>query len=155
MNDITHARVRLSQMLELAIKELNNLNQTDSRLFAKPFTAASANELPNNPELGERVEAFVARFGRLQDALGNKLIPTYLAASGETPATFIENLDRAERLGLVADAQKWIDIRQLRNQMGHEYGSDPTTLASALNAAHGFIPNLAEVAQSLREHTGL
>jgi len=110
--------------------------------------------LPDNPELGERVEAFVARFGRVQDALGNKLIPTYLAASGETPATFIENLDRAERLGLIADAQKWMDISQLRNQMVHEYVSNPVALASALNAAHGFIPNLAEVVQWLRERAG-
>jgi len=67
------------------------------------------------------VDAFVARFGRLQDTLGDKLLPAWLAAHGEKTATFIENLDRAEQLGLVEDAQAWIDMRRLRNQMIHEY----------------------------------
>jgi len=37
-----------------------------------------AQDLENNIELAERVEAFVARFGRLQDTLGDKLLPTLL-----------------------------------------------------------------------------
>ena len=50
------------------------------------------------------MEAFVGRFGRLQDTLGDKLLPAYLAAEGEFPGTALDNLDRAERLGLLPSA---------------------------------------------------
>lgn len=131
---------RLSKIVE---KELTHLLITDRRLFAEPFTVLRAKRLADDIDLAERVEAFVSRFGRLQDTLGDKLLPAYLAAHGEKSATFMENLDRAERLGLIADAQAWIDTRRLRNQMVHEYVEDPAVLASALQAGHEFVPALA------------
>lgn len=138
--------LRLSTIVE---RELAHLLITDKRLFVEPFTVERATRLAENVDLAERVEAFVSRFGRLQDTLGDKLLPTFLAAHGERPATFIENLDRAERLGMVPDAQAWIDARRLRNQMVHEYVEDPIVLASALQAGHEFVPVLAAVVQWL------
>ena len=134
---------RLSILVE---KELKHLLSTNSRLFAEPFTAEKAIRLGEDEDLAERTEAFVSRFGRLQDTLGDKLLPAYLVVHGERTATFMENLDRAERLGLIRDAQAWFDMRQLRNQMVHEYIDDPVVLATALQAAHRFVPELAAVA---------
>ena len=144
---------RLRQLTLLVNKELAHLQVTDARLFAAPFTEQRARQLDQDIDLAERVEAFVSRFGRLQDTLGDKLLPAYLAAHGERPATFVENLDRAERLGLIKDAQAWLDMRRLRNQMVHEYVEDPLVLASALNAAHTFVPELAAVAERLKMHS--
>ncbi len=144
---------RLRQLTLLVNKELAHLQVTDARLFAAPFTEQRARQLDQDIDLAERVEAFVSRFGRLQDTLGDKLLPAYLAAHGERMATFVENLDRAERLGLIKDAQAWLDMRRLRNQMVHEYVEDPLVLASALNAAHTFVPELAAVAERLKMHS--
>lgn len=144
-----HAQKRLERVLVLVRKELRHLLATDRRLFAEDFTPARVRQLEQDEELAERVEAFVSRFGRLQDTLGDKLLPAYLAAHGERTATFVENLDRAERLGLVRDAQSWFDMRRLRNQMVHEYIDDPVVLASALQAGHAFVPELAATAQRL------
>jgi hypothetical protein len=68
---------------------------------------------------------------------------------GEKIATFVDNLDRAERLGLIENAQTWIDLRRLRNQMIHEYVEDPAVLASALEAGHAFVAVLVAVAKRL------
>jgi hypothetical protein len=144
---------RLRQLTLLVNKELAHLQVTDARLFDAPFTEQRARQLDQDIDLAERVEAFVSRFGRLQDTLGDKLLPAYLAAHGERMATFVENLDRAERLGLIKDAQAWLDMRRLRNQMVHEYVEDPLVLASALNAAHTFVPELAAVAERLKMHS--
>jgi hypothetical protein len=144
---------RLRQLTLLVNKELAHLQVTDARLFAAPFTEQRARQLDQDIDLAERVEAFVSRFGRLQDTLGDKLLPAYLAAHGERMATFVENLDRAERLGLIKDAQAWLDMRRLRNQMVHEYVEDPLVLASALNAAHTFVPEFAAVAERLKMHS--
>lgn len=144
------AAQRLQQLLQLAERELAHLLLTDRRLFSEPFTPARAVQLERDPDLAERVDAFVARFGRLQDTLGDKALPTYLVAHGERIATFIDNLDRAERLGLIRDAQQWMDMRKLRNLMIHEYVEDPAVLASALQAAHAFVAELAAVVERLR-----
>ena len=42
---------------------------TDSRLFARPFTAETAACLDEDQEMSERVDAFVARFSRFQPGL--------------------------------------------------------------------------------------
>ena len=93
----------------------------------------------------ERVEAFVARFSRLQDTLGDKLLPALLLALGEPVGAVIDNLDRAERLGFVASADDWLATRRLRNRMVHEYVEDPAVLAESLRQGHALVPMLLDV----------
>ncbi|RMG32761.1 MAG: hypothetical protein D6720_12720 [Gammaproteobacteria bacterium] len=140
---------RLERLVGLARKELRHLQLTDERLFSQPFDTERAASLDNDVDLSERVDAFVARFGRLQDTVGDKLLPAWLLAHGEKTRTFIDNLDRAERIGLIEDAQAWLDMRRLRNQMIHEYVEDPQVLASALQAGHAFVPTLAATVERL------
>lgn len=138
---------RLSFLSRVTDKECRHLLDTDARLFATPFTSASAQLISADALLAERLDAFVARFSRLQDTVGDKLLPALLDAVGETPGTAMDNLDRAEKFGWIASADSWMEMRRLRNQMVHEYIEDPTVLASALNAGHGFVSVLAEAAQ--------
>ncbi len=99
---------RLQFLVRVVRKERPHLAVTDQRLFAVPFTRAQAADLENNPDLAERVEAFVGRFGRLQDTLGDKLLPVLLAAMGKGASSAIDNLDRAERLGMLKSADDWM-----------------------------------------------
>jgi hypothetical protein len=133
---------RLAFLLRVVSRAGDHLMLTDDRLFAAPFDVARAERLLVDHDLAERVEAFVGRFARLQDTLGDKLIPVVLAALGEKPGAAIDNLDRAERLGFIHSADEWLTMRQLRNQMVHEYVEDPAVLAGALASAHAFVPSL-------------
>lgn len=134
--------LRLQFLTRTVRKECQHLATTDQRLFGDPFTRQRAGLIETDLDLAERVEAFVGRFGRLQDTLGDKLLPLLLAALGETAAAAIDNLDRAERLGLIASADEWMTMRRLRNQMVHEYVEDLAVLASALQTGHDFVPAL-------------
>lgn len=58
-------------------KECQHLVTTDQRLFGDPFTPERASQLESDPDLAERVEPFVGRFGRLQDTIGDKLLPVF------------------------------------------------------------------------------
>ena len=91
----------------------------------------------------------MGRFARLQDTVGDKLLPVLLTALGDVPAEAIDNLDRAERLGFIVSADEWMTLRKLRNQMVHEYVEDLTVLASALQTGHGFVPTLIGAANRL------
>jgi len=91
------------------------------RLFANLFTVEGAQRVEADPVLAERLDAFVSRFGRLQDTVGDKLLPALLSALAETLGPAIDNLDKAEKLKLIESADGWMEIRRLRNQMVHEY----------------------------------
>lgn len=134
--------LRLQFLVRVVRKECKHLSTTDQRLFGDLFTPEQATRLEEDPDLAERVEAFVGRFGRLQDTVGDKLLPLLLTALGEKPSAAIDNLDRAERLGLIKSADEWMTMRNLRNQMIHEYIEDPVVLSSALQTGHTFVPAL-------------
>ena len=48
-----------------------------------------------------RAYPFSARFGRLQDTVMDKVLPRLLLAGGENAGSAIDNLNHADRLGLV------------------------------------------------------
>ncbi|MEW6414096.1 MAG: hypothetical protein AB1482_02455 [Pseudomonadota bacterium] len=146
--------LRLQFLARVVRKECRHLAGTDQRLFVDPFTPERAARLETDADLAERVAAFVGRFGRLQDTLGDKLLPVLLAALGETPAAAIDNLDRAERLGWIPSADEWMTVRKLRNQMVHEYVEDMAVLASALQTAHAFVPMRIGAANKLLAEIG-
>ena len=61
------ARERLAFLLETVVLEAEHLQATDGRLFAETFTADRAASLRADALLAERLDAFAARFARLQD----------------------------------------------------------------------------------------
>lgn len=141
--------LRLQFLVRVVRKECKHLSITDQRLFGSLFTPEQATRLEEDPDLAERVEAFVGRFGRLQDTVGDKLLPLLLIALGEKSSAAIDNLDRAERLELIKSADEWMTMRNLRNQMVHEYIEDPVVLSSALQTGHVFVQTLIAAANKM------
>lgn len=146
-------RERLSGLLKTAQAELLHLQQTDQRLFGAPFSTESLVIQLTDIDFSERVDAFVARFGRLQDLLGDKLLPAWLKAMEESVGAVLENLDRAEKLGLIDGADDWLAVRKLRNLMVHEYIDRAETLHMALYAAHAHVDMLARTVQRFKQRT--
>jgi len=103
---------RLLFLAKVVRREIKHLQSTDNRLFAQPLTPALVAQLDSDEDLAERVEAFISRFGRLQDTLGDKLLPNLLAFVGERTATAVDNLDRAERLGWIKSSDSWLETRK-------------------------------------------
>ncbi|CAK0747944.1 H393 [Gammaproteobacteria bacterium] len=76
------------------------------------------------------------RYAKLQDTMGEKLLPGILDLIQEPlpeKATFIEKLWRLERLGVIESAKLWKELRELRNQIAHEYHEQPEIKAAVLN----------------------
>ena len=142
-------QARLQFLCRVVEKESRYLLETDARLFAEAMSPAALQRIAEDPLLAERLDAFVSRFGRLQDTLGDKFLPALLEAMAERRGVAIENLDRAEKLGWLDSTDVWLDIRKLRNQMVHEYIEDLTILSSALNTGHQFVPVLIDTANRL------
>lgn len=140
---------RLHFLVRVTEKEAAHLEITDGRLFARPLDAKALASLEQDVALSEQVDAFVSRFARLQDTLGDKLLPIYLELLGEPRAAAIDNLNRAEKLGLVESAEQWMSLRFLRNQMVHEYIEDLQKLAAALELGHRNVATLVATAKRI------
>jgi hypothetical protein len=138
---------RLEFLARVTDKECQHLLDTDARLFGDLFTIEAARKIDIDPILAERLDAFVSRFGRLQDTVGDKLLPVLLTALAEKPGPAIDNLDKCEKFGFIESADAWMEMRRLRNQMVHEYIEDLAVLASALRTGHAFVPTLVASAR--------
>ena len=138
--------IQANHLLNVVEKELRHIKQTDQRLFGNKLTLEDIERLDENYELSERVEAFVSRFGRLQDTLGDKVLPLLLKTTGEKFGPLVDNLARAEKLGWLESSSDWMLARHLRNKMVHEYIDDPKDLLDALREGHVLL-SMLEFAQ--------
>jgi len=140
---------RLTFLRRVVDKEIHHLNYSAGKLFNAPFTVERAKQLNTNDELAEQLEAFTSRFCRLQDTLGDKLLPTWLDVLEEKATVAIDNLDKAEKIGVLPSVELWLELRQLRNQMIHEYIEDLDILVDALQAAYKNIEFIVGVANAI------
>jgi hypothetical protein len=91
----------------------------------------------------------------MQDTIVDKLIPTVLRGAGELVAAAIDNLDRLERLGLIASADQWLEMHGLRNRPVHEYfdrPEGPEDLAPALERTCRLADLIHRNYSSIREY---
>ena len=139
-------KLRLQFLSRVVKKEANYLQAPDARLFAKALDVSDLQRIAQDALLAERLDAFVSRFGRLQDTLADKFLPALLDAMAETRGAATENLDRAEKLGWLDSTDDWLVMRKLRNQMVHEYIEDLVILCDSLKAGHAFVSTLVKTA---------
>ena len=136
MDIIKTEQKRFLSLLEIVRREGDLLLKTDARLFKVNIDAAWVERLENDEDLAERLDVFVSRFGCMQDTLGDKLVPSLLKSLAEKLGSALDNLNRAEKLGLLTSVVEWLDVRNLRNKLVHEYMVDTDEFAMALNQAH-------------------
>ena len=113
-----------------------------------PFDATAVAAI--NPAQRRLLDQIAYRFGKLQDSLGEKVLPGLLLAAQEPvapEATFVEKLQRLERLGAVRSAADWKLLRELRNALAHDYPDAPELQAAWLNRLMSSIPMLLAMAQ--------
>lgn len=136
MTSLPANKTRLLTTLETTRKELNHLAYSWRQLFVTRHVDAQwVVALKDYPDEAVVLEAFVSRFARLQDTLAAKAIPLWLEALAEPTSSQIENLNKAERLGVINSTEDWLAARQIRNQLVHEYMVSADDLVAALAIA--------------------
>jgi len=121
--------------LEVAKKEKLHLAYTHRTLFDQEINLQWVHSLSIREELAEKIDAFVGRFGRLQDHIGEKLIPRFAMLLGESPKSLLDMLAYAERMGWLDSAEVFIGARKLRNLLVHEYMENAELFLESLQAA--------------------
>lgn len=128
--------LRLCVLFDVVRREVAHLQFSRHQLFElQTPTIEWLNSLEHRPEDAVILEAFVSRFARLQDTLAGKLIPAWLMALQENSASQLENLTKAEKLGVLDNVEDWLAARNMRNQLVHEYVQNMDDMLEALEMA--------------------
>ena len=100
-------------------------------------------------------DQFIYRFSKLQDAMGKRLFRQLLEALEEdiSGLPFIDVLYRMEKLNLLRDAKEWIDLRQTRNIVSHEYPFFREVQMEELNLLPADAEKLSSIWTKLKEYT--
>jgi hypothetical protein len=133
MPDLT-ARDRLDAQLVICSVHRKRLEWALAHLEADiPLTPESYSSL--DEDRIEHWDQLIYRFGKLQDQLGEKVLPTLLEVLAEPVAgkPFLDQLARLEQLDVIPSVDVWLTLRKARNASAHEYTFHPTEGAILLN----------------------
>ncbi len=97
------------------------------------------------------IDQYLYRFSKLQDAIGEKLfkliISKYDELSEKRP--FIDILNKLE---IINSAEDWRILRQIRNDLAHEYDDDPDRTSNLLNTIYAKKPLIEAIYLKLKAH---
>lgn len=115
-----------------------------------PVTAEKINHLTHQ-ELSF-FELYASRFSKLQDFMGSNLFTAVLENTGEETETltFIDKLNKLEKLQIIKNANEWKKMRNIRNILSHEYPDRPEITADIFNTAFACGPMLLETLEQVK-----
>ena len=93
--------------------------------------------LYDDKEKIKTIDAFIFRFIKLQDFMGDKLFKELLKRVGEykDSMSLIDVLDKLEKLEIINDSDKLIDFSVLRNKLTHEYPDNKEDVIEGIKLA--------------------
>lgn len=130
MKNLKSILIRRFQKAEKHFEALTDYkNSIDQILTSKNIFAV---DTFNNLSVNEKalLDAYLKRFSSLQDFLGAKIFPLVFELAGFPSTKMSEVISNAEKEGIIDSISDWIELRQIRNELEHEY---PDELVEALN----------------------
>ena len=140
---------RLAAVLWEADRHLDTLTEALAAWSAAPAITWQA--LESDRGRVRIVDQLLFRFIKLQDTVGERLIPATLAGLREPFEDWPmrDRLNRLEKLGYL-DVDNWLAWREVRNRLAHEYPDQPELRFAALRAAIDAAKDLTVLYRSWR-----
>jgi hypothetical protein len=102
------------------------------------------------------IDQLIFRFTKLQDELGNNTFRFLLAFLQEDIADkpFRDILNILERLKIIDSADTWLTLRELRNDLMHEYPEMEAESVDKLNYLFLQLPLMENILKVIESHIG-
>jgi len=83
------------------------------------------------------IDTFIYRFIKLQDMMGDKLFKIFLDEIGEYKdnMSLLDVLDKLEKFEIINDSYEWMEYRNLRNKLTHEYPNNEEDIVEGIQLA--------------------
>jgi len=100
------------------------------------------------------IDAFIFRFIKLQDFMGDKLFKDILKAVGDYKdnMSLIDILDKLEKLEIIKNADHWINYRAVRNKLTHEYPDNQEEILEGINLAIIYFEEINQILNGIMSY---
>ena len=142
---------RLQREFEVCDKHILRINEALEELSSTlPLTNESYAQLSS--EQIRCIDQFIFRFSKLQDAMGAKIFRYILEYLDEdvTSLPMRDILNRLEKYKFLPDANEWIYIRELRNEIAHDYPLMENDVVNILNELFSKVNTLYGIYDKLK-----
>jgi uncharacterized protein YutE (UPF0331/DUF86 family) len=146
-------KIKLLAAINECLAHLERMNYAYGNIsLFLPTSAEQLAKLTN--EQVEALDQYIHRYTKLQDAMGRRLFKHLLASLAEDirSMAFIDWLNRLEQLGVIPSAQEWLELRQLRNQLAHEYEDNSKEQAEIINLVFEKHPRMIVIFQQVKHY---
>jgi hypothetical protein len=136
------------------------LNESDLHLLALreamarcPQPLTEDHFVTRHPALVATLDQFAYRFTKLQDVMSAQLFRRFTLDVLHEPVEslpIIDILNLLERYDYLPSVARWQEIREIRNQITHEYRLDPSELIVTLEIAFGMVAEMSEILAKLK-----
>ena len=147
--------MNISQKRKLIVVQLDEyLTILDKSLVALEYSYDKCNAIGEKEEYDleqqESFEALTSRFARTSDILTQKVFKSLFILLQEDMKTFIDMANFLEKLEIVDKADDLLNIREIRNQIAHEY-IEPDVKSLFMDVLH-FIPQLNNIIDNVKAY---
>ncbi len=107
-----------------------------------------------NPDLIAALDQFAYRFAKLQDTMSVQLFRRFALDVLHEPVEsmpVIDILNLLERYRYLPSTLRWQEIREIRNQITHEYCMDHGELIETLGIAFGMVAEMFGIVTTLKK----
>ena len=104
------------------------------------------------------VNSFLFNYIKIQDKVGSKLLRQFLyetreIASPDTP--MLDVLNQLERMGIITSIRSWDQLREIRNQITHEYPENTEERIENIQIALKGYQLLKQIIKKITDISGL
>ncbi|NOQ65141.1 MAG: hypothetical protein GQ582_11580 [Methyloprofundus sp.] len=140
----------LKESLETSYLHLNRANDNYQEMLSFSIDTS----LYDDKEKIKTIDAFIFRFIKLQDFMGDKLFKVLLKAVGEYKdnMALIDCLDKLEKLGLIKAADQWMNYRLIRNKLTHEYSSNQQEMLEGIQLAMLYFKEIKHILETINSY---
>ena len=145
-------RQKLQDNLNESKKHLQRLDEALTTLQKKylfPLDKSAYSKIVNNLEDLAFSDQTIYRFSKLQDSMGAKLFKSLLLYQGENiDKPFLDILNQLEKMEIL-EVDEWFEIRDLRNEISHEYDDNEEEVIEILNMIYQLKDDMALILEKI------
>ena len=140
----------LQETLETSYLHLNRANDNYQEMLGYVIDAS----IYADKEKIKTIDAFIFRFIKLQDFMGDKLFKVLLKRVGEYQdnMALIDCLDKLEKLNIIATADQWMHYRLIRNKLMHEYSTNQQEMLAGIQLAMLYFKEIQDILESINRY---
>lgn len=126
---------RLEKYIEIADIHAERLKFAFSEISSLHFKTVKDFENLTQAQVRD-IDGALMRFIKLQDVIGSDILPRILEITENTvptQMTFIDKLNKLEKLEYLSDAKWWQKVRNVRNDITHDYPTEAELMIKYFN----------------------